>query len=42
MVKKIKQMFPDCYEIPKPMMPSSRGTPDRMFVINGKFIAMQQ
>ena len=41
MVKKIKQMFPDCYEIPKPIRPSTRGTPDRMFVINGKFVAIE-
>lgn len=41
MVKKIKKLFPDCYEIPKPIRPSMRGTPDRMFVINGKFIAIE-
>ena len=41
MVKEIKKMFPDCYEIPKPIRPSMRGTPDRMFVINGKFIAIE-
>lgn len=41
LVKRIKQLFPDCYEIPKPVRPSSKGTPDRQFVINGKFIAIE-
>ena len=40
-VKKIKAMFPDCYEIPKPIRPSSKGTPDRQFLINGRFIAIE-
>lgn len=41
MVKKIKELFPSCYEIPKPIMPSSKGTPDRLFVIRGKFVALE-
>lgn len=41
LVKKIKKIFPDCYEIPKPVRPSSKGTPDRQFVINGKFVAIE-
>lgn len=41
LVSRIKRMFPECYEIPKPIRPSSRGTPDRMFVINGVFIAIE-
>ena len=40
-VKKIKELFPDCYEIPKPIRPSSKGTPDRQFCINGRFIAIE-
>ena len=41
LVKKIKSMFPSCYEIPKPIRPSSTGTPDRQFLINGKFVAFE-
>lgn len=41
LVKKIKKIFPDCYEIPKPVRPSSKGTPDRQFVIEGKFVAIE-
>lgn len=40
-VKKIKKLFPDCYEIPKPIRPSSKGTPDRQFLINGTFVAIE-
>ena len=40
-VKRIKKLFPDCYEIPKPIRPSAKGTPDRQFVINGKFVAIE-
>ena len=40
-VKKIKALFPDCYEIPKPVRPSSKGTPDRQFLINGTFVAIE-
>ena len=40
-VKKLKALFPDCYEIPKSVRPSSKGTPDRQFVINGKFVAIE-
>ena len=41
LVKRIKKIFPDCYEIPKPVRPSSKGTPDRQFCIEGKFIAIE-
>lgn len=41
LVKRIKKIFPDCYEIPKPVRPSSKGTPDRQFCIDGKFIAIE-
>lgn len=41
LVKKIKTMFPDCYEVPKPVRPSGKGTPDRLFLIKGKFIALE-
>ena len=40
-VRRLHQLFPDCYEIPKPVRPSSKGTPDRQFVIEGKFIAIE-
>ena len=41
LVKRIKKIFPNCYEIPKPVRPSSKGTPDRQFCIDGKFIAIE-
>ena len=40
-VKKIKELFPDCYEIPKPIRPSSKGTPERQFCINSRFVAIE-
>lgn len=40
-VKEIKRLFPDSYAIPKPIRPSVRGVPDRMFCINGRLVAIE-
>ena len=40
-VKEIKKLFPDSYAIPKPIRPSVRGVPDRMFCINGRLVAIE-
>ena len=40
-LKKLQKKYPTCYALPKPVRPSSRGVPDRIFCINGRFVAIE-
>ena len=40
-LKRLQKKYPTCYALPKPVRPSSRGVPDRIFCINGRFAAIE-
>ena len=41
-LKNIKEIYGDeCYAVPKPIRPSVRGVPDRIFCIKGRFVAIE-
>lgn len=37
----IKKAYPNCYALPKPIRPNGVGVPDRIFCINGRFVAIE-
>ena len=38
---KLKELYPNCYALPKPIRPTGVGVPDRIFCINGRFVAIE-
>ena len=40
-VKRLQRKYPNCYAMPKPIRPNGRGVPDRIFCINGRFVAIE-
>ena len=40
-LKNLKKKYPNCYALPKPIRPNGRGVPDRIFCINGRFVAIE-
>ena len=37
----LKKIYPNCYALPKPVRPNGVGVPDRIFCINGRFVAIE-
>ena len=40
-MENLKRKYPNCYALPKPIRPNGRGAPDRIFCINGRFVAIE-